>query len=306
MLDNFDIQIRRSIGAIKVIRDIADQLEITNILGKHLESKVVMLLVAKRLIQPSDFYPLENWCKTQEILSVFNFSSDILPLNYFIKAQRFLVDKQQQIESHLISRYSKNQTEFVFKDVTHYYLKNNPNLSFEYEVLPDEKNVEDFIVGLYCDLNEYPLAIRILKLKDLNLKESLEKIHSEVRNLGLTQLKYIKGNKAWIHNTSVRNPQYSIQKKHLTKSIHKYRINYNHVSLQGHVLICMLASLIEREFEKQTSSINLSTIEKFYILDKVMTINIIKGTKLVYKCAKSTVDADNILKTLNIQLPDIL
>jgi transposase len=72
---------------------------------------------------------------------------------------------------------------------------------------------------------------------------------------------------------------------------------------RAHVFVCMLAYIIEREFERLTQEIEGTLQEKWDVLDHVMSVEVNMGTMQTYKIAEPSREARQLLRALQVKLP---
>jgi transposase len=72
---------------------------------------------------------------------------------------------------------------------------------------------------------------------------------------------------------------------------------------RAHVFVCMLAYLVEREFERLTTAIEGTLKEKWDLLDHVMSVEVNAGAIVARKVAEPSDEARQILRALKVKLP---
>jgi transposase len=72
---------------------------------------------------------------------------------------------------------------------------------------------------------------------------------------------------------------------------------------RAHVFVCMLAYIVEREFEKLTKNLEGTLQEKWDILQHVMTVEVTIDNMQTYKVAEPSREARQILQAVKVKLP---
>jgi transposase len=72
---------------------------------------------------------------------------------------------------------------------------------------------------------------------------------------------------------------------------------------RAHVFVCMLAYLVEREFERLTQELEGTLQEKWDILQHVMSVEVHMGALRTYKVAEPSSEARQLLRALKVKLP---
>jgi transposase len=72
---------------------------------------------------------------------------------------------------------------------------------------------------------------------------------------------------------------------------------------RAHVFVCMLAYIVDREFEKLTHHLEGTLQEKWDILEHVMTVEVTMDSRQTYKVAEPSREARQILQAVKVKLP---
>ncbi len=164
-MDDMELSNGKAYGAIQVIHHIADDLGISQALGKSKQAKLAMVQIAGRIIaRQSRNYIANQWVKSQDIEGVFNvrdFNEDSLYANL-----DWLSKNQQQIEKKIFKhRYKdKKVKEMFLYDVTSSYFEGTQNELAAYGYNRDKKKGKmQIVVGLMLDSEGYPLTIEVFE-----------------------------------------------------------------------------------------------------------------------------------------------
>lgn len=155
----------KSIGAIAVIKKVADELGITRALGYSNQGKLALIQIASRLIsQGSRRYTANEWIHLHELTSVFgkfDLSGKALYNNL-----DWLSEHQAKIEQKIFKNlHTENSCNTIFLyDVTSSYLEGNCNELAAYGYNRDKKKgKKQIVIGLLTDDNGYPVSVEVFK-----------------------------------------------------------------------------------------------------------------------------------------------
>ncbi|NOY49815.1 MAG: IS1634 family transposase [Chlorobi bacterium] len=164
-MDDMELSNGKAYGAIQVIRHIADDLGISQALGKSKQAKLAMVQIAGRIIaQQSRNHIANQWVKSQDIDGVFNvsdFNEDSLYANL-----DWLSENQRRIEKKIFKhRYKdKKVKEMFLYDVTSSYFEGTQNELAAYGYNRDKKKGKmQIVVGLMLDSEGCPLTIEVFE-----------------------------------------------------------------------------------------------------------------------------------------------
>jgi len=162
-IDDLEFSNGKSFGAIQVIKEVADQLGISQALGNSKQAKLAMVQIAGRIIaQQSRNYIANEWVLNQDIQGVFkvsDFNEDSLYANL-----DWLTKNQQQIEQKIFKhRYQTEKAKEIFLyDVTSSYLEGKQNELAQFGYNRDKKRGKmQIVIGLMLDSYGYPLTIEV-------------------------------------------------------------------------------------------------------------------------------------------------
>ena len=203
-MDDMELSIGKSYGAIQVIKHIADQLGISQALGNSKQAKLAMVQIAGRIItQQSRNYIANQWVKSQdieEILKVKDFNEDSLYSNL-----EWLNKNQQQIEKKIFKHRYKNKPvkQMFLYDVTSSYFEGTQNELADYGYNRDKKKgKKQIVVGLMLDEQGYPLTIEVFRGNTSDTKTVSSQLKKLKETFGVERVIFV-GDKGMIKSAQM-------------------------------------------------------------------------------------------------------
>ncbi len=213
---NLEIIPDKSIGAIHVIKKMADRLKITNAVGKTEEkAKLVLLMIMARIIFPGSKCSNVRWSKTQEIEKIIGLNTSELDENDLYNALDWLSENQKKIEKKLFkNRYKNNEVPKIYLyDVTSSYLEGTENeLGFFGYNRDKKKGKKQIVIGLMTDEDGMPISVRVFKGNTSDTRTVPEQIKTLAKEFNVKEVTFV-GDKGMI-----RGPQIEL--------LHEENFNY--------------------------------------------------------------------------------
>ncbi len=203
-IEDMNLSIGKSFGAIEVIKQIANRLGIEQALGSSKEAKLAMVQIAGRIIvQQSRNYIANQWVLNQDIKGVFkvdNFNEDSLYNNL-----DWLSENQQKIEKKIFKyRYKTEKVNSIFLyDVTSSYLEGTKNELAKFGYNRDKKKGKmQIVIGLMLDSHGYPLTIEVFEGNTGDTKTVSSQLKKLKENFSVEQVIFV-GDKGMIKSCQI-------------------------------------------------------------------------------------------------------
>jgi len=161
----------KNYGALKVIYEIAKELNITNVLGISNKGLLALIIIAGIIIIHKSKYHISNfWAKEQAISEVLNFTNKFNEDDLY-ETLGWLSENQNEIENKLY-KYSKNRENTMFMyDITSSYVYGNKMDLTDWGYNRDKKNgTKQIVIGLLTDKNGDPVSVEVFKGNTLDYK----------------------------------------------------------------------------------------------------------------------------------------
>jgi transposase len=155
----------RVFGALFVLKELADRIGLTRVLGKTRMGKLVLFLVLARIADQGSRLSAVRWAKDHcvaEILGLDEFNEDDL-----YGAMDWLAAGQDEFEKKLYFNYKQQKDSsnvLVLYDVTSSYLEGQRNEYGEYGYDRDKKKgKKQIVIGLLTGADGEPLSVKVFK-----------------------------------------------------------------------------------------------------------------------------------------------
>jgi len=152
-------------GVLFALKQLADQVGITRVLGSAAESKLNLFLILARIAHGGSRLSAVRWAKQHtvaDVLAVEGFDEDDL-----YAALDWLASQQERIERELYQAYVKEQGQppvLVLYDVTSSYFEGECNELGQYGYNRDGKRgKQQIVIGLLTAEDGEPLAVRVFE-----------------------------------------------------------------------------------------------------------------------------------------------
>ncbi|SBT09858.1 transposase [Candidatus Accumulibacter aalborgensis] len=152
-------------GVLLALKQLADQVGITRVLGSAAESKLNLFLILARIAHGGSRLSAVRWAKQHtvaDVLGVEGFDEDDL-----YAALDWLASQQERIERELYQAYVKEQGQppvLVLYDVTSSYFEGECNELGQYGYNRDGKRgKQQIVIGLLTAEDGEPLAVRVFE-----------------------------------------------------------------------------------------------------------------------------------------------
>lgn len=174
-----------SVGAIIVISEVAEQLGITQSLGRYREGKLALWQVIARVIQHGSRLGAVRLAETHaacDVLDLGGFTEDHLYRNL-----DWLGSKQKQIEDRLFKlKQEKSHCHLFLYDVTSSYLEGERNEFGEFGYNRDKKKgKKQIVIGLLTDHEGDPVSVQVFHGNTSDNTTVLEQIQKIVVRFGI-------------------------------------------------------------------------------------------------------------------------
>ena len=175
----------KSIGAVWVMKLIAERTQVSKALGNGLEAKLALLQVIARVIDQGSRLSAVRFAKRHavcEILGITKLDEDDLYENL-----TWLAHKQEDIEKKLFENRFPGKTPTLFLyDVTSSYLEGDKNEFAEWGYNRDRKNgKKQIVVGLMTGSDGLPVAVRVFSGNTADTKTVAEQVRILANNFGV-------------------------------------------------------------------------------------------------------------------------
>ena len=176
--DNVHSKQGLSVGAIVLLKTLADRLHITKALGDSLNGKLALWQVMARIIDRGSRLSAVRLAQSHAVCYLLNlkgFSEDELYYNL-----DWLCDNQEAIENKLVSlRYKGSHLPRLFLyDVTSSYLEGMENELSDWGYNRDGKKGKlQIVIGLLTDAEGVPVSVEVFKGNTNDTKTFLNQIH---------------------------------------------------------------------------------------------------------------------------------
>ena len=179
-LDSVKIKQGPVVGAVYVLKKIADRLGITEILGNIRIAILSLWLIFARLIDQGSRLSAVRLAKTHAVCEILKINNDFNE-NTLYKALDWCSKNQFKLEQNLFNiRYKKSQSPTLYLyDVTSSYLEGNKNFFADYGYNRDgKKGKKQIVVGLLTDNEGYPISVRVFNGNTNDTKTVFEQINT--------------------------------------------------------------------------------------------------------------------------------
>jgi transposase len=215
----------KSFGAIKMVKEVAKKLGITEALGDSENAKLAIFQIAGRIIaQRSRNYLANEWRLNQDIEEIFGIES--ITEDDLYENLDWLCENQNRIENKLFRLRTKNQkiNNIYLYDVTSSYFEGAQNELAEYGYNRDKKKgKKQIVIGLLTDDEGYPVSVKVFKgntQDPATVSSQLEKLK---KDFGVKNLIFV-GDKGMIKSSQMDQIQEESQNWHYLTSITKEQI----------------------------------------------------------------------------------
>ena len=203
-IEDMNLSVGKSFGAIEVLNQIAIKLGIKQALGNSKQAKLAMVQIAARIIaQQSRNYVANQWVLGQDIKGVFkvaDFNEDSLYRNL-----DWLSNNQEKIEAKIFKhRYKTEKVNSIFLyDVTSSYFEGTQNDLAQYGYNRDKKiGKMQIVIGLMLDSYGYPLTIEVFDGNTGDTKTVSSQLKKLKENFGVENVIFV-GDKGMIKSCQI-------------------------------------------------------------------------------------------------------
>ncbi len=203
-IEDMNLSVGKSFGAIEVLNQIAIKLGIKQALGNSKQAKLAMVQIAARIIaQQSRNYVANQWVLGQDIKGVFkvaDFNEDSLYRNL-----DWLSNNQERIEAKIFKhRYKTEKVNSIFLyDVTSSYFEGTQNDLAQYGYNRDKKiGKMQIVIGLMLDSYGYPLTIEVFDGNTGDTKTVSSQLKKLKENFGVENVIFV-GDKGMIKSCQI-------------------------------------------------------------------------------------------------------
>ncbi len=154
----------RVFGVLFVLKELADRIGLTRVLGRTKMGKLVLFLILARIADQGSRLSAARWARdhcVSEILGLEEFNEDDL-----YQALDWLTDRQDELERKLYLHYRRKDANniLVLYDVTSSYLEGQFNEYGEYGYNRDKKKgKKQIVIGLLTGPDGEPLSVKVFK-----------------------------------------------------------------------------------------------------------------------------------------------
>ncbi len=168
----------KSMGAVWLVKELANKLGITSALGRSLQGKLALFQVMARLINQGSRLSSVRFGQRQaacEILGIDQLNEEDLYTNL-----SWIADHQQRIETRLFeSRFGKTKPSLFLYDVTSSYLEGNCNELGNWGYNRDKKRgKQQIVIGLLTGPDGEPLSVRVFEGNTIDTSTVSEQIRT--------------------------------------------------------------------------------------------------------------------------------
>ncbi len=190
-LDDVKTKEGASIGGLWVMKEIANRLNITKILGKSKQAKHAMLLIIGRILTQGSRLHLCEWGKLQEIefaLGIDKYNEDQL-----YAGLDWLSENQERIEKGLFKhRHPEKAPELFLYDITSSYLEGENNELSAYGYNRDsKKGKKQIVIGLIADDEGVPVGVEVFEGNRTDSTTVIGEIEKLGNRFGATQFTFV-------------------------------------------------------------------------------------------------------------------
>ncbi len=153
----------KSIGAIWILKQLAEDLGIVSILGNDRQSRIMLLLIVSRIITQGSRRHALHWAETQSIDIVFGLTE--IKKDELYDALDRLSERQSEIEERLFKqRYANNPPSLYLYDVTSSYIEGDQNECGHWGYNRDgKKGTKQIVIGLLMAEDGIPIAVDVFE-----------------------------------------------------------------------------------------------------------------------------------------------
>ncbi len=175
----------KSIGAVWVMKEIADRVGVSEALGNSKEGKLALMQVISRVIDQGSRLSAVRFARRQavcEILGIEKLNEDHLYENL-----GWLAENQEEIETSLFAARFPGETPKLFLyDVTSSYLEGDKNELADWGYNRDKKKgKKQIVVGLLTGPDGLPVAVRVFKGNTVDTKTVAQQVRILADNFGV-------------------------------------------------------------------------------------------------------------------------
>lgn len=164
-IEQLQLTAGKTIGGLLVFKRLAEEIGITESIGKRNKKlSVILLLIIGRILTQGSRLHLLTWGKTQELQKVLGIELEDITEEDLYKTLDYLAENQDKIEKKLfeIRCLKKGKTPRIYLyDVTSSYLEGEQNELAAYGYNRDKKQgKKQIVIGLLTDEQGCPIAVR--------------------------------------------------------------------------------------------------------------------------------------------------
>ncbi len=203
--DNFHSKQGLSIGAIFLIKIIAERLHITKALGNSIQAKLALWQVMARIIEQGSRLSAVRLAQRHAVCDLLNlpgFSEDDLYNNL-----DWFCDNQEKIENKLfLNRYKNKRIPNLFLyDVTSSYLEGVENELGDWGYNRDGKKGKlQIVIGLLTDEEGVPVSVEVFKGNTHDTKTFLNQIKKIAERFNVKEVTMV-GDRGMIKSTQIKD-----------------------------------------------------------------------------------------------------
>jgi len=203
-IEDLELSIGKSFGAIQVISHVAKRLGIKQALGSSRQAKLALFQIAGRIItQGSRYYIANEWANLQAIEPIFKLSG--FNHNDLYKNLQWLSENQDNIEKKIFAARTKHtQIKEVFLyDVTSSYFEGTHNELAEYGYNRDKKKgKKQIVIGLLTDNSGYPVSVEVFQGNTADPTTVSQQLKKLQKQFGLERVVFV-GDKGMIKSSQI-------------------------------------------------------------------------------------------------------
>lgn len=198
------IRLGKSIGAVWLVKEIADRLGLSDALGKSDQARLALFQVLARLINQGSRLSSVRFGQRHaacEILGIDQLNEEDLYQNL-----NWLAQQQKRIEKKLFeSRFGNSKPSLFLYDVTSSYLEGDCNELATWGYNRDKKKgKKQIVIGLLTNANGDPLAVRVFEgnaLDPTTVQEQIQILEKEFKVKEVTLV----GDRGMIKSPQIEN-----------------------------------------------------------------------------------------------------
>ena len=199
-----DVEEDKSIGAVFLLKQMAERLGITKALGTNRSGKLALWQVIARVLDQGSRLSAVRLAKSQAaelIVEKEDFTEDDLYDNL-----AFLSENQDQIERRLFKeREVKTSSTLFLYDVTSSYLEGDQNYFAQYGYNRDKKKGKlQIVIGLLCDETGAPVSVEVFDGNTQDPKTFGNQVQKAAQRFGCHSVTMV-GDKGMIKQTQIND-----------------------------------------------------------------------------------------------------